>query len=148
MMRVLGWVLATFMIAQTASAQLCIQHIVSPDYPRLARIARVEGRVTLTVNFDEKGKVASIGASSGPPLLVRPAEENIRQWVLCPRASSSGPMVISYTYALEGKPQYEDGPAKVIFELPGDVHITARPYEPQPQNSQAVPGRSGFISGG
>src|SRR4051812_43507840 len=103
MMRALGLVLATFMYGSTASAQLCIQHIVSPDYPRLARIAQVEGRVTLSVNFDEQGKVASVRASSGPPLLMQPTEENIRQWVLCPRANSSGPMVISYTYALEGK---------------------------------------------
>lgn len=130
--RALGWVLLILISTLSASAQLCLQHIVSPNYPRLARIAQIKGRVTLTVNVNEQGKVESVQASSVSPLLAQPAEENIRQWVFCPSAKSSGPLVISYIYALEGRAQYEDGPAKVIFDLPSDVHITAHPCEGQP----------------
>ena len=41
-----------------------------PGYPQMAKIARVQGKVTVQVLIDETGNVVSAKAMSGPPLLI------------------------------------------------------------------------------
>ena len=41
-----------------------------PNYPQMAKIARVQGKVTIQVLIDETGNVVSAKAMSGPPLLI------------------------------------------------------------------------------
>jgi TonB family protein len=55
-------------------------HTVRPEYPPLARFARLQGVVGLRVNIDEKGQVQEIAVISGHPLLVKAAIDAVRQW--------------------------------------------------------------------
>jgi protein TonB len=53
---------------------------VPPVYPQLARQARVAGTVRVEASIGKDGKVKSVRAISGPPLLKRAAEDAVRQW--------------------------------------------------------------------
>jgi len=45
-----------------------------PPYPQMAKMARVQGRVTVQVLIDETGKVLSAKAVDGPVLLIPDAQ--------------------------------------------------------------------------
>jgi protein TonB len=51
-----------------------------PNYPPLARQARIQGTVVLHAIIDKEGKVAQVEVVSGHPLLVQSALEAVKQW--------------------------------------------------------------------
>ena len=51
-----------------------------PFYPDMARTARVQGAVILTVTVSPAGDVSSVQVISGNPLLRKAAEENVKSW--------------------------------------------------------------------
>lgn len=55
-----------------------------PDYPPLARQARIQGNVILHAIINKEGKVAELEVVSGHPLLVQAAMDAVRQWVYKP----------------------------------------------------------------
>ncbi len=55
-------------------------HKAPAMYPPLARQARIEGLVVLSIVVDEKGNVQDVRAISGPALLARSAEDALRHW--------------------------------------------------------------------
>lgn len=55
-------------------------HRIEPQYPAIARIARVSGSVELRAIIGRDGSVSSIEVLSGNPLLARAAVEAARQW--------------------------------------------------------------------
>ena len=138
MIRTLVFVLFTFTSASSV-AQLCVQRLVAPIYPRLARVAQIQGKVTVEVTVASGGKIV-VGKARGPKLLVENSKANLRHWILCPDATSQRSFTITYTYLLQGRQQYHGGSADVVFQLPQSVTITARPYEPQP-SAEEPPGR-------
>src|SRR5262249_45841795 len=77
---------ATSAIAQTVSippglptipADEAEQHLIErtpPDYPPIAKVANVEGDVSLTLEVDQSGGVVRVVTSTGPALLRKAAE--------------------------------------------------------------------------
>ncbi len=57
-----------------------LEHAVPPEYPPLAKMARIEGDVALEVTIDEDGKVTNLEVEDGHPLLVKAALDAVRQW--------------------------------------------------------------------
>lgn len=55
-------------------------HRIEPQYPAIAKIARVSGTVELRAIIGRDGSVSSIEVLSGNPLLARAAVEAARQW--------------------------------------------------------------------
>ena len=53
---------------------------VSPEYPALAREARVEGIVILEARVNTRGRVVDVKVLRGHPLLDEPALVAVRQW--------------------------------------------------------------------
>lgn len=53
---------------------------VEPAYPLLAKNARIEGSVDVTVRVDEKGLPTSVSSSNGCAVLKRAAETAAAQW--------------------------------------------------------------------
>ena len=53
---------------------------VSPVYPAIAQIAKVEGTVEVDAVIDEEGKVVQARAVSGPPLLLASALQAVLKW--------------------------------------------------------------------
>jgi TonB family protein len=74
---------------------------VAPEYPDVARQAGVDGTVTLRVEIGQDGTVDDIETISGPPLLVRAAEEAVAQWRYAPTLVDGDPVNVVTTVSLE-----------------------------------------------
>jgi TonB family protein len=66
-------------IGGEVEASKLIYH-VSPEYPPLAKAAKIQGMVKLEAVIDEDGKVEDLKVQSGHPLLVKAALDAVRQW--------------------------------------------------------------------
>jgi len=53
---------------------------VQPQYPEIARVARISGTVELRAIIGRDGRVRSVEVLNGSPLLVGAAESAVRQW--------------------------------------------------------------------
>lgn len=61
-------------------AEGMLTHKVEAAYPAMARIAHIQGNVTLHVLIDKQGHVANLKAIMGHPILVQSALDAVRQW--------------------------------------------------------------------
>ena len=81
-------------------------HEVDPEYPKLARQARVDGAVLLTAIIARDGTVQNLVLVSGNPLLVHAAVDAVKQWVY--------------------KPTYLNGvPVEVLTEVEVNFHLSS-----------------------
>jgi len=65
-------------VSTLAEAQL--MNRVEPVYPRMAVLSGVQGQVRLHAIIARDGRIISLNVTSGHPLLVRAAEDAVRQW--------------------------------------------------------------------
>jgi periplasmic protein TonB len=79
---------------------------VQPDYPLLARHARVQGQVVLRAIISRDGTIENLQVLSGHPMLVRAAVDAVRQWRYRP-------------YLLNDEPVEVETEVKVNFILSG-----------------------------
>ena len=90
----------------------CPRHLVAPGYPHLARMASLQGSVTVEFEISPDGKVISAsGSGAVHKLLITASEENIREWTFEPlKAPLTSPSkhTITYIYKLAGKDLYYD----------------------------------------
>jgi Gram-negative bacterial TonB protein C-terminal len=116
----------------TAEVQgcICVVHLESPVYYQLARQSWTQGDVKLKVTVGGDGKVASVAAISGHPLLVQKSEENVRKWTF--NEGSERNFEMTYEYRLEEPKVYQDPPTRVSFDLPYRVQVVSNFGEPQP----------------
>jgi protein TonB len=78
-------------------AQGLLIHQVKPQYPSLARSARVQGAVVLQATISKDGTVQNLHLLSGHPLLVQAAEEAVRQWRYRPYLLNDQPVEVDTT---------------------------------------------------
>jgi periplasmic protein TonB len=90
-------------ISQGVTKGLCI-HRVEPQYPVLARQARVQGDVVLNAVIDANGNIQNLQLISGHPMLVPAAIAAVREWRYKP-------------YLLNGQPVEVETTITVIFAL-------------------------------
>ena len=67
---------------------------VTPEYPALAREARISGHVVVEITVDEEGAVISARSVSGHPLLRDAAVEAARGWTFTPTQLSGVPVKV------------------------------------------------------
>jgi TonB family protein len=67
---------------------------VDPVYPKVARDQRVEGTVRLNVTIGKDGMVRAVTVLGGPFLLVKAAEEAVRQWRYSPTLLDDKPIEV------------------------------------------------------
>ena len=79
---------------------------VQPEYPALAKLARIQGSVALRAVISKQGTIENLQAVSGPPLLIKAAVDAVRQWRYRP-------------YVLNGDPVEVDTQITVNFTLSG-----------------------------
>jgi protein TonB len=65
-----------------------------PPYPPLARQARIQGVVHLTALINTEGKIASLRAIDGHPLLVHAAIDAVKQWIYRPTLLNRVPVEV------------------------------------------------------
>lgn len=68
--------------AQVATMRLL--HRVSPVYPQIAQVARIQGTVAFHVIIATDGSVKELQYTAGPPLLMRAAMDAVKQWKYSP----------------------------------------------------------------
>lgn len=90
-------------ISQGVTRGLLVQK-VEPQYPTLARAARVQGDVVLSAVIDTNGQITNLQLVSGHPMLVPAAIAAVRQWRYKP-------------YLLNGQPVEVETTITVIFSL-------------------------------
>jgi len=81
-------------------------HDVRPQYPPLARQARIQGTVVLQAVIGKDGKIENLKIVSGHPLLAQYALDAVKQWRYKP-------------YLLNGEPVEVDTQINVNFTLSG-----------------------------
>lgn len=79
---------------------------VQPDYPPLARQARVQGTVVLAATINKQGRIENLQVASGPPMLVAAAIEAVRRWRYRP-------------FLLNGEPVEVSTSITIVFSLSG-----------------------------
>ena len=70
---------------------------VEPQYPELAKRARVSGIVLLQVTVDETGSVTDVNIIRGHPLLNQAAVDAVRQWKYSPTLLNDEPVPVIAT---------------------------------------------------
>jgi periplasmic protein TonB len=82
-------------------------HRVQPEYPALAKTARIQGQVVLAAIISQQGTIENLRVVLGPPLLVRAAIDAVSQWRYRP-------------YILNGQPVEVETQIEVNFLLSGN----------------------------
>jgi TonB family protein len=80
-------------------------HRVEPEYPTMAKGAKVEGLVLLQVRIDEKGNVEVVKVIKGHPLLNPAAVEAVKKWKYAPTYLNGEPVsvvaIVTVTFTLK-----------------------------------------------
>jgi periplasmic protein TonB len=75
-----------------------------PEYPPLARQARIQGQVKIDAILDEQGNVIDMKVVSGPPLLYQAALDVLKKWRYEPTYLNDQPiaveMIVTITFQL------------------------------------------------
>ncbi|HET8547370.1 MAG TPA: M56 family metallopeptidase [Bryobacteraceae bacterium] len=74
-----------------------LTNYTSPEYPPLARQARIQGTVRFNVVINKDGTVASMTLAGGHPLLVPAAQESVRQYIYQPTLLNGEPVEVVTT---------------------------------------------------
>ncbi len=69
-------------------------HRVAPEYPDIAKQARLQGAVVLQATIDRSGNVANLRVVSGHPLLTNAAINAVRQWHYRPYVLNGEPVAV------------------------------------------------------
>jgi TonB family protein len=70
---------------------------IKPEYPPIAKAARIQGTVRLSAVIGTDGVVTELRVVSGSPMLVQPALEAVRQWRYMPTLSNGEPAEVLTT---------------------------------------------------
>jgi protein TonB len=73
---------------------------VDPDYPYMARLARVSGTVILQVTVDEEGSVSDIKVLQGHPPLRDEAVRAVWLWKYSPTLLNGEPVPVTATVTI------------------------------------------------
>jgi protein TonB len=75
-----------------------------PQYPAIARAARIQGTVVLQATISKSGTIQNLRVISGPPMLQQTAMDAVRSWHYKP-------------YLLNGEPVEVETTINVVFNL-------------------------------
>jgi periplasmic protein TonB len=75
-----------------------------PQYPEIARTARIQGTVVLQATIAKDGTIQNLRVIDGPPMLQQAAVDAVRSWRYKP-------------YLLNGEPVEVETTVNVIFNL-------------------------------
>src|SRR5258708_17055576 len=78
-------------VAQGVSAGLLVRK-VNPNYPPLARQARIQGQVLLQAEISKDGSIQNLRLISGHPMLAPAAIEAVKQWKYKPYLLNGEPV--------------------------------------------------------
>jgi TonB family protein len=83
---------------------------VMPEYPAVARHARVEGSVVLHARISKEGEIEDLDVVSGPALLCSAALDAVRQWRFKPFLLAAIPVEVDTTFTVNFNLKQEPAP--------------------------------------
>jgi protein TonB len=83
-------------VSQGVSTGLCIKR-VQPNYPQLAKQARIQGQVVLQAEISKDGTIQNLQLISGHPMLAPAAIEAVKQWRYKPYLLNGDPVAVETT---------------------------------------------------
>jgi Gram-negative bacterial TonB protein C-terminal len=106
-----------------------VKRVVSLEYPHIARLAALEGKVRLKAEISKTGAVSQVGVLSGHPLLSGDASRDLAQWLFSRCSGTSKGCSVEVTFSFVLTPELcesEYCPAEFIVDLPDKVTVTAK----------------------
>jgi protein TonB len=70
---------------------------VTPEYPKIAQMARISGTVVLHAVIAKDGTIEQLEYVSGPPMLVKAAMDAVKQWRYRPYLLNGDPVEVETT---------------------------------------------------
>src|SRR5947207_10206664 len=103
--------------------EICVKHVVLPNYPAIALTARVQATMSVEVTISTAGEVLYANAL-GHPLFKSAAEQTVKKWTFSKVNPASGLRTtkITFDYAIA-----DSGEAGVTFDFPDHVSIRVLP---------------------
>jgi len=121
-------------LGSRAAARLLI-HVAKPDYPAIAKVNFIQGRVKLEITVNPGGKVVEVHVMEGEPLLAAAAFKAVRKWLYRPYVAPGGPAPFStdvvINFALHPRTFGGRFPENAEGDLEKQVHppeVVARPH--------------------
>lgn len=123
--------LATRGSPQTLRAEPAVTRIVSMEYPAFARMAMLQGTVTLRANVLPDGTPGEVTVLSGPEPLATPARQDLLMWrfARCPSSADNCVLDFAFSFVLSGT--CTDSPrcaTEFQVDLPGKIRVSSQAY--------------------
>jgi len=99
---------------------------VQPEYPALARRAKITGTVRLEVSVSPTGTVEGVTVISGHPILVQPALDAVRQWKYAPTLLNGQPVGVVTTVDVFFKYEGDSPPSEENVPIPPAMETNIR----------------------
>jgi len=121
-------------LSSKAASKLVI-HRILPEYPPVARINYIQGRVRLVILVNRKGSVARIHILEGQPILAAAAFKAVRKWLYRPLDSSNAaePFVtdvsVNFSLHFQKIAHLPDDAEKFLSRQVHPPEVMARPQE-------------------
>ena len=118
-------------MSQAAHAGPAVKRVVGMEYPWFARMARLQGTVTLAATILRDGTVGGIQVASGPEPLATPSKETLSKWRFTGCASSSDECVIRVVFSFVLKGSCGDSTrcsSEFQMDLPDQIQITSQVF--------------------
>lgn len=108
---------------RVGSTQMADQIVkkVAPEYPPLARQARIQGSVILKVQINKSGDVVNLQLFSGHPMLAPAALEAVKQWKYKPFLLNGDPVEVETNVTVNFTLADEPAAEGVAGDFPGDA---------------------------
>ena len=132
--RVVALVLAlvTFSAGTASQAPPALRRIAGLEYPRLAALARVQGKVEMLAVISPEGRVGETRVLSGHGLLTQAAREALSRWLFTGCAAGGGQCSVKvvFSFALDGECDRSHCATDFLVDLPGSVFVSSKAPRP------------------
>lgn len=108
-------------------SRLNVTESESLDYPLVARLARIQGKVILSVDIDPKGQIRTVSVKEGHPILSAAAEESLKRWSFGEWRGGSSDFVFVFKLV---DPQMDCPRTTVRFSFPNATTVTSNLQKP------------------
>jgi TonB family protein len=109
----------------------CSSQFHLPEYPPIARFARVTGTAIAHIKLAAQGRLADVKVEEVPRVLQRAVETSIRTSEFLP-ACAGREFTMRYTFRIEGTPTDRDA-LSIAVRPPNEILVITRPGVPMPQ---------------
>ena len=113
-------------LASCGSEPPKVVQAVAPNYPQIARIAHVQGLVSITLEISSDGKVSNARMTSGAPLLRDECLATAKKWLFAPSSKQSRTVDLKFEFTVDDALP-TDAQEQISFSPPYYVAIRVGP---------------------